>query len=402
MPIARESSRMYSIVPDKQQYVDKLPLGVYGVRQTPFGYKLERIEDFSLPNKLYGSFKDIEYWKKSFEHFEKNQGILLSGLKGTGKTIEAKKFCIEMGRPVILIESGFADQGFINFMTNPELRDSVVFIDEFEKHYRDKMESLLGLLDGAYNTKFAFVLTVNKENISEYLMNRLGRIKYTKKYDTLDSEVIDEVIDDMLVNTDHRESIHVFFHGLGMCTFDLLTTMIADMNLFGEDALKCGKRFNVQSVRGSYTITETINGQKVSERGAFDGDIADLYAMSAAPEDADLNRYVSFYRDANGFFNFQTKYNNRSQEELASNDYYDAEEAFFDEHPLWKLLAEQDPEQEITGHSPNDHVSVFIPHKSVEFAGDSTTKITVLKNDKINYQLLLTKKKQTSYRWGSY
>ena len=191
---------------------EKLPLGVYLTQfnDSTGEYYLVAKEPFKLPNKVYGDHNIINRWLKSWKHnSEKNLGILLSGLKGTGKTITAQKFCIEAKMPVILVDSphggGYA-KGFNNFISNPIFNNSIIFIDEFEKVYdaRNEQVELLGLLDGAFMTKLIFLLTVNNTHLNEYLNNRLNRIKYHKAYRDLEPEVVEEVVEDLLVDLQYE------------------------------------------------------------------------------------------------------------------------------------------------------------------------------------------------------
>lgn len=232
------------------------------------GFFLIEKEDFKIPSKIYGDHSVINRWKKSYEiNSEKNLGIILSGMKGTGKTITSQLFCKKMNLPVIIINSSFEGTAFVDFITNPEFGRAIIFIDEFEKVYnidrdrdRDKSEDLLSVMDGNFPTKLIFLLTVNEYKINPYLINRLNRIKYRKHYDSLESEVIEEVIEDMLVNKEHKNSIYDFFDIVGMVTFDLLVNVIKEMNLFKEDALSVGKYLNLETVNTLYSISEIIDG----------------------------------------------------------------------------------------------------------------------------------------------
>lgn len=247
---------------------DKLTNGVFTVKATPFGqfFLVKQGEKFELPEKLYGKFTDIQYWLNYARSTKNNTGILLSGYKGTGKTIEAKKFCNDYNRPVIIIDKNFGEHNteLASFLAAPEFEDCVIFIDEFEKLFPNQSsEFLLGLLDGTYETKLTFLFTVNKDQISEYLVNRLGRIRYVKRYESLEKDVIEEVIEDMLKHKKHSASIWTLFHIIGVCTFDLLVNVIKEINLFGEDALTCAKRLNIKSEAPIFSVKLFI-GDRVS------------------------------------------------------------------------------------------------------------------------------------------
>lgn len=236
-------------------------------------YELEEAEPFSLPSKMYGDHSHIYRWKKSFEvNTKKNLGIILAGTKGSGKTLDAQKFCMEMKVPVIFITEPFNGPEFIDFITNPELGTCIIFIDEFEKIYnRDdqKSKDLLSLMDGNFTTNLIFLLTVNTLNLNDYLVNRLNRIKYLRSYDNLSKDVIENVIEDTLVNKDHKDSIFEFFKKIGIVTFDLLTNIIKEMNLFNEDALECAKHLNLKAEELHYTVLEEYKGKEYKQDSIY-------------------------------------------------------------------------------------------------------------------------------------
>jgi broad-specificity NMP kinase len=229
------------------------------------GYFLEKKDDFKLPSKIYGDQSIVNRWLKSWEtNSEKNLGILLAGTKGSGKTITAQKFCIDSQLPVIIINEMFHGSDFIDFVTSPKLGKCIIFLDEFEKTYskQECQYELLSVMDGNYATNLVFLLTVNEDKLNDYLVNRLNRIKYCKNYHDLETEVVDEVIDDMLVNKNHRQSIHNFFDKVNLRTFDLLVNLIKEMNLFNEDALQCGSHLNLKAHTKLYDVYEIFNNKE--------------------------------------------------------------------------------------------------------------------------------------------
>jgi len=244
----------------------KLPVGNYMLKYNPRdGYHLIAKEDFTLPKKVYGNHSIVDRWIKSWNHnSDKNMGIVLSGIKGSGKTITAQKFCIEVGLPVIMITDGYSGPDFVDFMSNPLISECVVFIDEFEKIYqRDANQNeLLSLMDGLHPTNLIFLLTINEDKLSSYLVNRLNRIKYRKNYEDLDLDTMNEVIDDMLINKEHRQSIFEFFDKVNLRTFDLLVNLIKEMNLFNEDATSCGAHLNLKAENKYYEVIEIYDGKE--------------------------------------------------------------------------------------------------------------------------------------------
>ena len=148
--------------------------------------------------------------------------------------------------PVICINTPYTSDDFKEFLSSPVFKDCIIFIDEFEKVYvQDEIENpasvthLLGLFDGAYDTRFMFILTSNSDQISEFISNRPGRIKYTTKYGYLTAKEAVEIVHDRLKYMEHEQSCYRMLDTYGDCTMDILTKVIDDMNLFNEDALTC-------------------------------------------------------------------------------------------------------------------------------------------------------------------
>lgn len=257
--------KTYKLAPVEKVF-EKLPLGVYSLEFDPTKgeYYLNQKTDFKLPNKLYGDQSIVKRWIKAFNNCSKNMGILLSGTKGSGKTITAQKFCIDSKLPVIIVNQYYDGSGFLDFLSDPILGRFILFIDEFEKIFpkpEDQVD-IIQLMDGNYFTNICFLLTVNERNINTYLVNRLNRIKYRKHYVTLEDDVVEDVIKDLLENKDHVKSIYQFFEKIDLCTFDLLVNLINEMNLFKEDAITCGKHFNLEAEQSYYTIKEIIMGKE--------------------------------------------------------------------------------------------------------------------------------------------
>lgn len=238
-------------IADQITYLNHLPKGTYYVRLDPRkGFYLEQIKDFILPNKVYGNHSIINRWLTSYRSNDKNTGIILSGIKGSGKTLLAKQLAIESELPVIIVDKPFSSSDFISFITNPAFGDVCIMFDEFEKVYDTDKEdvdttALLSILDGTFNTHNLFIFTCNHVHNCVYLTNRPSRIKYRKHFDSLEDSVIDNVIQDLLINKDYSESLKMELDKIGIITFDLLITIINEMNLFNESANDVLKHLNI-------------------------------------------------------------------------------------------------------------------------------------------------------------
>lgn len=246
---------------------DLLPSGVYRLEYNePFGYfYLDHVQDkFSFPYKIYGVESGfIDRVKKTWENTHNNMGVLLNGLKGTGKTVTAELICNEMQLPVILVQKHY--EGLVSFLNSVQ-QDVIVFIDEYEKVYSKYDNSLLSVMDGAFRTdsRKMFLLTTNDLTIEKNMLQRPSRIRYIKSYTDLTLDIIMEVVDDKLVHTHLRDQTIKMISELPIITMDLVKSVIEEVNIHNEDPALFKDYFNVQGdqseVYNVYVMNE--NGTK--------------------------------------------------------------------------------------------------------------------------------------------
>lgn len=70
------------------------------------GYHLDRYADkFVFPYKMYGLQNEfIDHVIKTYHATEGNLGIMLTGTKGTGKTVTAKELANKLNLPIIIVK----------------------------------------------------------------------------------------------------------------------------------------------------------------------------------------------------------------------------------------------------------------------------------------------------------
>ena len=233
---------------------DKLPVGTYRLAQNNLTreFYLNKTEDFKIPHKLYGETKHIDRILNTFQNSNKNLGVLLAGTKGTGKSIDAKRICLQSNLPVIIIDQAFDDIDILNFFSNPHLGSCVILIDEYEKLYGNDISDtlILQLLDGAINSKHLFILTVNSlSSLNVNLINRPSRIRYRKIYTGLSLDVINEVLDSELLNLKWKQEVLDVLDKFSDITFDILMSLISEINTYDESPVECAKLMNFEMER---------------------------------------------------------------------------------------------------------------------------------------------------------
>jgi len=228
-------------------------------------FYLEKTPEFSIPKKVYGNSKLLaNRYLNTFNISNKNVGVLLTGLKGTGKSLTAKITCIESNLPVILITEDFKGDVFKAFINNIK-QEVVIFIDEFEKIYNkeEKQDAFLSILDGVFEGKKLFLFTSNERNrINSHMLNRLGRIRYLNEYNSLENSVINEVIEDLLENKEYIEELNEIMDILAIVSMDMLVFLIDEINTYKESPKEVMKYLNLRPDDSNYSVDVFVNKVK--------------------------------------------------------------------------------------------------------------------------------------------
>lgn len=221
-----------------------------------FSYKI-----YDLDTELIDTVKTT-YTSPLF--VEKTMGVLLSGVKGSGKTVTAKQLCNVLKLPVLLVSQNFTS--FPSFL-NDIAQDVIVFIDEYEKVYDESESSLLSVMDGALSNRFrrVFLLTTNSLSVNCNLMSRPGRVRYLKKYKHLSLDVIMEVVDDLLIHHHHREATVSFISTLSTISIDVMKAVITEVNIHNKEPRQFEHIFNIDKLPKTYNLFEVTINEKGKE-----------------------------------------------------------------------------------------------------------------------------------------
>lgn len=262
------------------QVTNELPKAVYELNFDEFRkeFFLEKISDsFELPEKIYNIEHDlINRVIKTFTSHSKNFGVLLKGLKGTGKTITSKIISNTLNIPVILINKPFSDMGnFINSIN----QDIILLFDEFEKVYKftsyedendsdshlDSISNLLTLMDGVFTTKYKrlFILTTNKEWLPDPLLARPSRIRYIKDFSDTTLETVETILNDLLIDKQMIPELMTFIKELEIISVDIVKSIAEEANLYQTSNPDFFDIFNVKRTEEIITIYKIVKGKEV-------------------------------------------------------------------------------------------------------------------------------------------
>lgn len=248
--------------------LNEIPNGIWTINESMSGIYLSKVGvRFEFNHKIYGKdSKFINHVLKTYEHTEKNLGVLLNGIKGAGKSVTAKMLANQSNLPIVIIDRGSIDR--LSYF-NDVAQSLCFFIDEFEKitPKDDNNKSidnpeLLSFVDGYSNSnKHLFLFTSNNKNISDYFIDRPGRIRYIKEYNSLPEDVINEIIEDMLVNKSFKTSLIKWVKYFKYLTIDTLVSIIQEINIHNIDPSEFKEFFNADNEKSSFSVNlSLING----------------------------------------------------------------------------------------------------------------------------------------------
>ena len=251
---------------------DYLPAGNYTIKSDPMGNLfLEHIDSFEIKGKRYGDLdSNCERIINTFLSRSASTGVMLTGEKGSGKSLLAKALSIQtatQGIPTIVINQPWTGDKFNQLIQSIE-QPCVVLFDEFEKVYSsDDQEAMLTLLDGVFPSKKLFVITCNdKWRVDSHMRNRPGRIFYMLDYKGLTQDFIIEYCNDNLNDKSYIERICAITSLFSQFNFDMLKALVEEMNRYNEAPEAALRMLNVKpefDQGNKYTVSLTIKGVPV-------------------------------------------------------------------------------------------------------------------------------------------
>lgn len=193
----------------------------------------------NLPAKVYLTDDDKIFIKRVNSYFEKTSklstGVMLSGIKGTGKTVMAKVIAQNSGLPVIVVNEDFPTSKINDFFCKFS-HPVVVIFDEVDKHW--DTEDLLGWLDGVQtNAKKLVLFTCNNEDrVNSYLKDRCSRVRYNRHFEANDNaRFLKEILKDKgIAENEIEETYNFIVANFNLLSIDNILSFIDEKLMFSE------------------------------------------------------------------------------------------------------------------------------------------------------------------------
>lgn len=297
--------------------MERLPPGIYAFRVDGFGsWFLERTAPkFTFPYKLYGQHNPIlERVRTTWKRLEGNLGVLLNGIKGSGKTISAQvlaNWAIEQeGIPVLAVQSPIPTLAEV--LGKVEQHVMVVF-DEFEKTHEDKddQQRLLTAIDGMARSEYKrlFVFTTNEKIVNDNFLDRPSRIRYCWEFGRLADAVVEDLLKDLLdPELNHLRPAILDYLGMRrVLSIDVVKTVIGEVNIYRDSPASFSEALNLSEQEARGFKLELLDSNRNPVRtisSYFSPDVGDRNLIRSALTRSGRQKFIDVLDAGRGVYVF--------------------------------------------------------------------------------------------------
>ena len=192
----------------------------------------------SIPKKVYSTDDDTMFVKRVINYHNNTDklstGVMLSGIKGTGKTVMAKVIARDSKLPVIVVNEEYPTSQINDFFKKFTTPVCVIF-DEVDKYWNT--ESLLGWLDGVQtNAKKLVLFTCNDDQVvTTYLKDRCSRVRYLRKFAADENtKFLKSIIKDKGIDDVNNELYKFIVDSFNLLSMDNILSFLDEKLLFPE------------------------------------------------------------------------------------------------------------------------------------------------------------------------
>jgi len=265
--------------------------GVFEIRKQPNAseyYLEQKFYTYKTPPKLYGDMqKYVDFYWSSFVKTNFVGGLMLTGQKGSGKTLISSALCnlaIGRGMQVVEVTNVQFTPNLLRFLD--DLDNVVLFFDEFGKNFNtNQQDKMLTLLSNLAGKERIVLITENiPQRISEFIRNRPGRVKYSLHFNKLPLKVVEEYCKEKMVEERFYNDFIAAYKSIVTFQFDHLIAIV-DEHLSHPD-MEFNELVSLLNVEGLTGVRTLIPA------AATDIETGDVIKMTSInPETITLNDF---------------------------------------------------------------------------------------------------------------
>lgn len=196
----------------------------------------------TMPEKMYMPDSDEKFIDKTLNSFDvsvRTMGVLLAGLKGTGKTVMAKAIAERSKLPILTIDNSLHPNYLKKLFSKLENTSMCIIFDEFDKlGERYDSDQILRVLDGVSSSGRHLVLFTcnNTDDVNTYMLDRCGRIRYYREFKEMSPSLINEILNDRLDDKTEVTPLTDFIvKNFNLVSFDNITAFADEINNYPNE-----------------------------------------------------------------------------------------------------------------------------------------------------------------------
>ena len=301
---------------DSNAIKESLAPAIYNIKLPPMGgpYLQINASGIQIPEKVYGNVNSkIHTVMNTYDNDPKSLGVLLTGIKGSGKTMTAGMLCKEMlarNIPVILVNSSIPVDALNQIIES--VGEVCILFDEFGKMYdEDDQNRMLTIFSGVSEQKRMMILTENNQySINSFMINRPSRLLYHFRHSNLESEIITEYCNEVGVMKEFHDEVIIYSKTVTSFTFDILQAIVKQHLLNPE--VKFKDLISIMNVEHPF-VNKKINCELISIKSAETNEQIKI-------ANAKGRNYDSMWRDFSVVFDKNTQIGNSMLEYFQEED----------------------------------------------------------------------------------
>lgn len=229
--------------------------------------------ELNLPKKVYSTEADDKFKKRILTYFNKantnTTGVMLAGVKGTGKTVMMKLLAKESGLPIIVVNPDYPEGKLIKFFKSFTTPVCVLF-DEVEKNF--KTEYMLDFLDGVEKTAQKLVImTCNDLNrVSEYMQDRCSRIRYLRRYSPDENAAFLPMLADDFNIKNKEEVIEFCKSNIKLLSMDNIVSFMSEVKMLENEDISLQEIIDIMNISSDNKPVNVSNNTECDNE--FDSD----------------------------------------------------------------------------------------------------------------------------------